>query len=53
MDDSVRALGLVQKLMGRPDGADIFAEFDTDGDGQIDRGELRAGFSKMGEELSD
>ena len=39
--------------MGRPDGSELFAEFDTDGDGQIDREELRAGFKKMGEELSD
>lgn len=33
--------------------AQAFAEFDTAGDGQIDREELRAGFAKMGKELSD
>ena len=49
----MRALHLLQKLMGRADGADIFQEFDTDGDGQISRDELRAGFSKIGQELSE
>ena len=50
---SMRALRLLQRLDTRPDGADVFTELDTDGDGQIDREELRAGFKKMGEEVSD
>ena len=53
IEGSTRALHLIQKLMGRPDGADIFAEFDTDGDGQISLTELQAGFRKIGEDLSD
>eukprot|EP01044_Picomonas_judraskeda_P033948 COSAG03_NODE_13841_length_486_cov_1.258398_2_plen_43_part_01 len=32
VDASIRALSLLQKLMGRPDGSEIFAEFYTDGD---------------------
>ena len=53
LDGSMRALSLIQKLMGRADGAEIFAEFDTDGDGSISREELRLGFKKLGEELSE
>ena len=49
----VRALRLLQKLTSQPDPAAIFAEFDLDGDKQIDRDELRAGFLKLGEKLSE
>ena len=34
--------------MAHPDPNALFAEFDTDGDKQIDREELRAGFLKLG-----
>eukprot|EP01052_Picozoa_sp_SAG31_P051449 SAG31_NODE_12219_length_958_cov_0.926659_2_plen_70_part_01 len=43
----------MQKLASRPDSAELFKEFDTDGDGSIDREELRYGFAKFGERLSD
>jgi predicted nucleic acid-binding Zn-ribbon protein len=45
---------LLQKLTSDPNSADIFKEFDLDGDGTIDRGELRLGFkSAFGEVLTD
>ena len=53
LEGSMRALHLLQKLMSRSDSVDIFAEFDTDGDGEISREELQAGFAKMGEQLSE
>jgi F0F1-type ATP synthase membrane subunit b/b' len=48
-----RALHLLQKLMCRPDGAQLFAEFDTDGDGSVSREELKQGYAKLGEYLSE
>jgi hypothetical protein len=44
MDGSVRAMRLLSKLTSSPDSADVFREFDADGDGTITRGELQAGF---------
>ena len=35
---------LLQKLTSDPNSADIFKAFDADGDGTIDRGELKLGF---------
>ena len=39
--------------MCRPDGAQLFAEFDTDGDGSVSREELKQGYAKLGEYLSE
>eukprot|EP01043_Picozoa_sp_COSAG02_P040142 COSAG02_NODE_3225_length_7146_cov_8.818079_1_plen_2219_part_10 len=50
---STRAMRLVQKLMGRADGAEEFAKFDVSGDGLLGRNEVRQGFIKLGEALSD
>jgi hypothetical protein len=38
MSGSVRAVHCLQKLMGRPDSADLFEEFDLDGDGTVSLG---------------
>jgi hypothetical protein len=48
-----RALHLLQKLMCRPDGAQLFLEFDTDRDGEVSRAELKEGYAKIGEHLSE
>ena len=53
VSSSSRALHLLQKLMSRPDGAELFVEFDIDGDGTVSREELKLGYAKLGEDLSE
>ena len=53
LSSSSRALHLLQKLMSRPDGAELFVEFDIDGDGTVSREELKLGYAKLGEDLSE
>ena len=40
-ESKMRALHIIQKIMSRPDSADVFKRFDIDGDGTVDRGELK------------
>eukprot|EP01046_Picozoa_sp_COSAG06_P039544 COSAG06_NODE_4688_length_4037_cov_11.124238_1_plen_797_part_10 len=49
----LRALHCLQKLMARPDAAQIFQDFDTDRDGTVSRAELHEGLRKIQQELTE
>ena len=52
-DVKLAALHALQKLMSRPDAADVFKRFDTDGDGTVDKHELGKGMAQIGNPVSD
>ena len=52
-DVKLKALHALQKLMSRPDAAEVFQKFDTDGDGTVDRHELGKGMAQIGYRVSE
>ena len=52
-ESKMRALHVIQKIMSRPDSAEVFQRFDVDGDGTVERSELAQGLKQIGEKVSD